>query len=214
MSEKIYKASKSGPQRLGRLVAAALDPRAYLHAFKLINFANYTHVAELRKVQRGDGVRISPTASFANGQNIVLGDRVRIGAHCSIWAGNGSARIVFGEDVLLAPNVMITAANYRFNDGAPVTEQAMNEADVIIGRDVWIGYGATVLPGARIGDGAIIGAGARVRGEVPRGAILADPPTPIVGYRRMAAAEDAPSDADADAGAGAGTDAEGPSAGA
>lgn len=31
-----------------------------------------------------------------------------------------------------------------------------NKGDTIIGNDVWIGYGATIMPGIAIGDGAII----------------------------------------------------------
>ena len=31
-----------------------------------------------------------------------------------------------------------------------------NKGDTIIGNDVWIGYGATIMPGVHIGDGAII----------------------------------------------------------
>lgn len=31
-----------------------------------------------------------------------------------------------------------------------------NKGDTIIGNDVWIGYGATIMPGVRVGDGAII----------------------------------------------------------
>ncbi|MEO1588257.1 MAG: CatB-related O-acetyltransferase [Bacteroidota bacterium] len=30
------------------------------------------------------------------------------------------------------------------------------KADTVIGNDVWIGYGATIMPGVHIGDGAII----------------------------------------------------------
>lgn len=148
-----------------------------------MNYYNYSHVAELRQATIGKNVRISPTASFTNGRNLVLRDRARIGANVSLWAGSGTARIVIGEDALLAPNVMITAANYRFNDGAPINDQGMDEADIRVGRDVWIGYGATVLPGATIGDGAIIGAGAVVRDAVPSHAIVAAPAAPVVGYR-------------------------------
>ncbi len=185
MSEKVFKVSKTGRQRLLRLILSVLDPSTYGHAAKLLNYYKYMHVTELRRVKRGPKVRISPTATFANGQNISIGEGTRIGANCSIWAGNGTARIVLGRYVLLGPNVMITADTYRFNDGAPVTDQAMKEADVVIGDDVWIGYGAVILPGSEIGNGAIIGAGARVKGNVPKGAIVADPPSPIVGYRKM-----------------------------
>ena len=31
--------------------------------------------------------------------------------------------------------------------------------DTIVGNDVWIGMGATIMPGVKIGDGAIIGVG-------------------------------------------------------
>jgi len=32
-----------------------------------------------------------------------------------------------------------------------------NKGNTIIGNDVWIGYGVTIMPGIKIGDGAIIG---------------------------------------------------------
>ncbi|MEY3330040.1 MAG: hypothetical protein RLZZ115_2923 [Cyanobacteriota bacterium] len=37
----------------------------------------------------------------------------------------------------------------------------------MIGNDVWIGYGATIMPGINIGDGAIIGAQSVVTRDVP-----------------------------------------------
>ena len=39
-----------------------------------------------------------------------------------------------------------------------------------IGRNVWIGAGANILPGVSIGDGAVIGAGSVVTRDVPAGA--------------------------------------------
>jgi len=40
-------------------------------------------------------------------------------------------------------------------------------ADTVIGHDVWLGQGATVLPGTTIGSGCIIGAKAVVGGTIP-----------------------------------------------
>ena len=42
---------------------------------------------------------------------------------------------------------------------------------VRIGRHVWIGAGAIILPGVSIGDDALIGAGSVVTRDVPAGAI-------------------------------------------
>lgn len=181
--EKVYKPTKSLVARFQRLLLSTIDPRALIHAFKIINYYNYSHVAELRQAQLGRNLAISPNASFVNARNLVIGDRVRIGARVSLWAGPGKGRIVLAEDVMIGPGAMLTAANYRYNDGSPVTRQAMTEGDIIVGRDVWIGANAVILAGVTIGDRAIIGAGAVVRRDVPPNAIVAGNPGVVVASR-------------------------------
>ncbi len=189
MPDELARKSTMGKGGKGlRLLASVLDPRAWLHLLKLVNFYNYTHVAPMRRMSIGMSPSISPDASFSHGERIDIGDRVRIGSRCHIWPGPAHSRIIIGDDVLFGPEVMITAGTYRFNDGSPVTDQAMDEADVIIGDDVWLGTRAVVLPGCTIGDGAIVAAGALVRNDVPPGAIVAGLPARVVGHRQPSAA--------------------------
>ncbi len=176
-------------QRTLRLTRSVLDPRAYAHAFKMLNYYNYTHVAPLREMTVGSDPSISPDAVFAAGERIILGDRVRVGSRCMLWAGPSHGRIVMGDDVLLGPEVLCTAANYRYDDGQPVTAQAMDEADVVIGDDVWIGTRAIILPGVTIGSGSIVGAGSLVRQDVAPMSVAVGVPARIVGARRLASAE-------------------------
>ena len=183
----VPKRSLSRFGKLLRMIGSAIDPRAYLHALRLINYYNYSHVAPRRKVRFGASPNVSPNAVFSNPDRIVIGDRVRIGARCHIWAGPSHGMIRIGDDVLFGPEVMITAASYRFHDGGPVTDQAMDEADIEIGSDVWLGTRAVVLHGARIGEGAIIGAGAVVRGAIPPYAIAVGAPARVVGMRERGA---------------------------
>ena len=159
-------------QKILRGVLSAFDPRAYLHLVRMANYYNHTHVAPRRKLSCGPGASISPDVPFANPERIVIGANVSLGSRCHIWAGPSRGRIVIGDDCLFGPEVMLTAANYRFNDGSPVTGQKMEEADVVLGRDVWLGARVIVLPGVTIGDGAVIGAGAVVTKSVPAGAIV------------------------------------------
>lgn len=173
------------PSRLLRLLMATFDPRAWAHLVKLVNYYNYSHVAPLRKVRFGSQRNVSPDVVFSNPERIEIGDRVRIGSRCHIWAGPRDGKIRIGNDVLFGPEVMLTAATYRFNDGSPVSNQAMREADIEIGNDVWLATRAVVLPGARIGDGAIVAAGAVVKGDVPAMAIVAGSPARIVGQRNI-----------------------------
>jgi maltose O-acetyltransferase len=47
---------------------------------------------------------------------------------------------------------------------------------VMIGRNVWIGGGAILLPGITVGDDAVIGAGSVVTRDVTSGATVAGNP--------------------------------------
>ena len=135
----------------------------------------------------GRPLGITPDVNFNNAHNIVIGERVSIGSRCFLWAGPENGRIVIGDDVLFGPDVLMTAANYRYDDGAPVTKQRMDEASIEVGDDVWLGARAIVLPGVTIGEGAIIAAGAVVRSDVPRFAIVAGVPAKVVGQRSITA---------------------------
>ncbi|MEM6593339.1 MAG: acyltransferase [Pseudomonadota bacterium] len=159
--------------RARRAALSIFDPRAWLHLLKIVNYYNHTHVMPRRALSHGKATAISPTASFSNAHNIRLGNGCHIGAHCALWAGETHGKIIAGDNLLLGPNVMMTAASYRYNAGAPVTKQPMKEATIRIGHDVWIGTNAVILPGAHIGDGAIIGAGVVVRGAVAPRAVVA-----------------------------------------
>ena len=182
----VHKRRRGRGARLLRLIGGALDPRAWAHAVRIVNYYNYAHVQPRRELTVGPGAAISPNAVFSNARNITIGARVSLGARCHLWAGPGAGRIVIGDDVLFGPEVMVTAASYRHGDGQPVTAQAMDEADVTIGDDVWLGTRAVVLPGARIGAGSVIGAGALVRGEIPPFSIAVGAPARVVGRRRIA----------------------------
>lgn len=179
----VQKVRKSRLQRLLRLIFATLDPRAWAHFIKVMNFHNYNHLQEIRKAQVSRSANIAPNAGFANGQNVVIGDNVTLGAYCQIWAGPENARVVIEKDALFAPDVMVTATSYRYDEGAPVTDQAMDEADILIGEDCWIGRGATILAGAVLGRGCIVAAHSVVRGQFAPYSIIAGAPAKVVGQR-------------------------------
>jgi len=174
-------------QRGLRLILSLLDPRAWIHLIKIVNYYNYTHVAPLRKIVFAGAGNVSPDTVFQNPERIEIGHRVRIGSRCHLWAGPSSGRILIGDDVLFGPEVMITAASYRHDLGSPVTDQPMAEADVVIGNDVWLATRAIILPGTSIGDGSIIAAGAVVRGSYPPMSIIAGSPARVVSHRVIAA---------------------------
>jgi virginiamycin A acetyltransferase len=57
------------------------------------------------------------------------------------------------------------------------------KGDTRVGNDVWIGYGATILPGVTIGNGAVIGSLSVVAGDVPPYAIVVGNPARVIRNR-------------------------------
>lgn len=100
-----------------------------------------------------------------------VGDGVSINAFVHIWAQGG---ISIGDSTLIASHVAITSLTHG-TDAARHSESLVSKP-VVIGRNVWIGTHAVILPGLSIGDGAIIGAGAVVTRDVAAGDIVAGVP--------------------------------------
>ena len=57
------------------------------------------------------------------------------------------------------------------------------KGNTIVGHDVWIGYGATIMPGVTIGDGAIIATKSVVTKDVPPYSIVGGNPAKVIRQR-------------------------------
>ena len=113
----------------------------------------------------GEDSAIRPPFHCDYGYNIRLGRGVFLNFGCVLL---DVAAIDIGDLTQVGPLVQILTADHPrdpelrrqgFESGVPVR----------IGRNVWIGGGAILLPGVNIGDDAIIGAGSVVTRDVPAG---------------------------------------------
>ena len=169
--------------RLLYFLRSVLDPRPYLALFRLVHYYNYTYVAERRKLHLGAGVDLAPNLSLVNSERISIGAGSNIGSRCHLWAGDHHGRIVLGRHALLAPDVFITASDYRFDEGSPVIDQVKDERDVVVGDDVWLGTRVVVVAGVTIGDGCIVAAGAVVTRDLEPYSIAGGVPARVLGQR-------------------------------
>jgi virginiamycin A acetyltransferase len=110
-----------------------------------------------------------------------VGDRLVIGRYCSIAA---ETRFIMNGGNH-ATDWFTTFPFPVFGEG---WESAMPEAwphrgDTVVGHDVWIGYGVTIMPGVNIGNGAIIATKAVVTKDVPAYAIVGGHPAELIRFR-------------------------------
>jgi maltose O-acetyltransferase len=89
-----------------------------------------------------------------------------------------AAPVTFGDDVMLAPGVLISTATHPL-DAEKRTKGIEMAHPITIGNRVWIGMGAKILDGVTIGDNAVIAAGAVVNKDVPANSVVAGVPATL-----------------------------------
>ena len=116
----------------------------------------------------GKGAEIRPPFFCDYGFNIRLGAGVFINFNCVIL---DVVEVTIGEGSQIGPAVQIYAADHP-RDAAQRKSGLEFGRPVRIGRNVWIGGGAIILPGIVIGDDAVVGAGSVVTKDVASGATV------------------------------------------
>jgi acetyltransferase-like isoleucine patch superfamily enzyme len=68
-------------------------------------------------------------------------------------------------------------------EGAGADGMPTIRGDIVVGSDVWTGYGSWILSGITIGDGAVVATNAVVTKDVPPYAVVGGNPARIIKYR-------------------------------
>lgn len=105
--------------------------------------------------------------------SIELGDGVVLsrGVHLVAMAG-----ITIGRGCMIGEYTSIRDANHVRREGVPLRDAGHSAKPIILGEEVWIGRGVTILGGISIGDHATVGANAVVTRDVPANAVVGGVP--------------------------------------
>ncbi|WP_327256005.1 CatB-related O-acetyltransferase [Streptomyces sp. NBC_01244] len=110
-------------------------------------------------------------------------EKLVVGKFCALGTGvrflmNGANHRMDGPSTFPFPIMGASwADHFDLLAGLP------GRGDTVVGNDVWIGYGAMVMPGVRIGHGAIVAAGAVVVDDVPDYGIVGGNPATLIRTR-------------------------------
>ena len=152
-------------------------------AMKITNLMNnkYLPPAELRKYMSvligqevDEGFGLFPPFYTNCGKNIHLGKNVFINSGCHFQDQGG---IYIGDGTFIGHNVVLATLNHDLN---PNSRGDMWPKPIHLGKKVWIGSGAIVLPGVTIGDNSVIAAGSVVTKNVPENSVYGGNPAKLI----------------------------------
>ena len=186
------------PPFYGRIPLSRLGPNGYISPTAIIS---HPKLSISKKCFIGDGVTIyqdrdgdkvslseqvylhqGTTLQTGKGGSISIGFSTDLEPRCQISAYIGSVHI--GKRGEIAPNCAFYPYDHGFLPGVPTRKQSLkSKGDIIIGDDVWLGFGVIVLDGVHIGNGAVVGAGSVVTKSIPENCIAVGNPAHVVKTR-------------------------------
>jgi len=135
------------------------------------------------KMSEGSVLKVNGNFNFWYGSTL----KVQKNAKLTLGSGylnSGSVivcrtSITLGSNVIVAPNCYIIDSDFhRILDKN--LEVLNPDAPILIGDNVWIGQGCTILKGVTIGPGAVVAARSVVTQDVPPGSLVAGNPAKVI----------------------------------
>jgi acetyltransferase-like isoleucine patch superfamily enzyme len=133
-----------------------------------IRFGRFVWIGDGSKIRCHEGV-------------VEIGAKTVMGQECTISAYQ---RVRIGEQCVIADRAMFIDFDHGVVEvERPIRLQGIYKRDVVVGSNVWIGYGACILRGVQVGDNAIVGTNAVVTKDVPANAVVGGVPARVLRIR-------------------------------
>ena len=120
----------------------------------------------------GEGSIVSTPLTAVRPHLVKIGRNVVVMPGCLMMSAGG---ITIDDGAMIAANVQLISNNHDLYERQIITCKPVH-----IGKNAWIGAGATVLPGVTIGDNAVVGAASVVTKDVAADTIVAGNPARFI----------------------------------
>ncbi|MDI7773821.1 sugar O-acetyltransferase [Asticcacaulis sp. EMRT-3] len=170
------------PRRTPESAAMTASVRRAMLLTARLNRLTYDDAAEVRALfgeltgrAVDDSFFLIPPFYATGGADTRVGRNVFINQNCTFYDLGG---IDIGDDVMIGPNVSLITSSH------PITPSERRNgviaSPIVIGRNVWIAAGVTVIGGVTIGDNAVVAAGSVVTQDVPPDSLVGGNPARVI----------------------------------
>ena len=113
---------------------------------------------------------------------IVIGDNVTIGSHCTI---DYSGILIIEDNAVISDGVRIFSHDHDVYKYTHKESNNVIPGKTVICRNAWIGAGSIILAGVKIGQFSVIGAGSVVTHDVPEAVIFGGNPAKYIAENKI-----------------------------
>ena len=168
------------PGNLGRLV------RRFFYTFLLeeaskINIEKGCKIIACHNIKCAKGVNIGMNSFITSTESrLIIGENTVIGMNAHINADKGEY-IEIGSNCIIGPNLLIRAANHKYNNPKKlIRDQGHSPGKIVIEDNVWIGANVTILGNTYIKSGSVIAAGSIISKKYKEKALIAGNPGKVI----------------------------------
>lgn len=135
------------------------------------------------RISVGDAVFIHNHATFIVGDSmsasINIDTAVYIGRYANIHT---NSRVSIGKYSVISDYVYISTMSHGLSpeNGPIMAQPVFDKGDIVLGQNVFLGFGVKVLPNVTLGDWCIVGAGSVVTKSFPSYVMIAGNPARII----------------------------------
>jgi acetyltransferase-like isoleucine patch superfamily enzyme len=134
-----------------------------------------TLFSELIGKQVDETFLLIPPFYTAGGDEIRVGRNVFINQNCTFYDLGG---LDIGDDVLIGPNVSLITTGHPLEPSQ--RRAATLGRPIVIGKNVWIAAGATIIGGVTVGENSVVAAGSVVTKDVPANTLVGGNPARVI----------------------------------
>ena len=151
-----------GPVFFGKRLQLQIGKRAE------IRFGRFCWIGDGTKIRSHEGV-------------VEIGAKTVFGQDCTV---SSYKHVRIGEQCVIADRAMFIDFDHGVVEvEKPIRHQGIYMRELVVGSNVWIGYGACFLRGVRVGDNAIVGTNSVVTKDVPANAVVGGVPAKLIRMR-------------------------------
>ena len=178
-----YERSKQGKVFMSLIPQLVNDQHSYQVKMSEYNNSSQTDRAKreslLKEIFGSIGENCSvetPINSNWGCKHVHLGNNIYINSNVTFVDDN---HIFIGDNSLIAPNVVFCTAGHPIWPPLRLKLYQYNYP-IHVGKNVWIGSGAQIMPGVTIGDNSVIGAGSVVTKDIPANCVAMGVPCKVI----------------------------------